>query len=77
MALTKDQILGAWKDEEYRKSLSEEDRASLPDRPTAADGSQLTDEQLEEAAGGSGPWCVAASYAGSAAVSAAVVSFFD
>jgi mersacidin/lichenicidin family type 2 lantibiotic len=55
MALTKDQILHAWKDETYRDSLSPEDRDSLPDRPTAADGSALTDEQLEQAAGGSTP----------------------
>lgn len=77
MALTKEQILNAWKDEEYRNTLPAEDRDSLPERPTAADGSQLTDEQLEEAAGGSGPWCIAASYVGSAAASAAVISFFD
>lgn len=77
MALTKDQILQAWKDENYRDGLSPEDRDSLPDRPTAADGSALTDEQLEQAAGGSTPGCVVASYVGSAAVSAAVVSLFD
>lgn len=77
MPLTKDQILHAWKDEEYRNGLSGEDRASLPDRPTAADGSELTDEQLEQAAGGSTPGCIVASYAGGAAVSASIVAAFD
>lgn len=71
-----EQILHAWKDDEYRNGLSQEERASLPARPTAEDGSALSDEQLEQAAGGTTPACIA-SYVGSAAASAAVVSFFD
>lgn len=76
MSLTKDQILHAWKDEGYRNNLSTEDRASLPDRPTSADGTELIDEQLEQAAGGVTP-AVVASYAGGAAVSAGIVAAFD
>jgi mersacidin/lichenicidin family type 2 lantibiotic len=34
--LEKDQIFRAWKDEEYRDSLSSEERAVLPERPDAA-----------------------------------------
>lgn len=77
MALTKDQILHAWRDEEYRDGLSADERASLPERPMAADGSALTDEQLEQAAGGSTPACVASAYVASAAISAAAVTIFD
>ena len=43
----------------------------------AADGSALTDDQLEQAAGGTTPACVVSAYVGSAAVSAAAVTIFD
>ncbi len=59
MALTKDTILHAWKDEEFKKSLTPEDRAALPERPVAEDGSSLSDDQLEAAAGGTTPVAVA------------------
>ncbi len=59
MALSKDTVLKAWKDEEFRNSLPPEDRDQLPERPTSADGSQLTDDQLEAAAGGTTALCVA------------------
>lgn len=59
MALSKDTVLRAWKDEQFRDSLSQEDRDQLPDRPTGAHGSELTDDQLEAAAGGTTPLCVA------------------
>jgi mersacidin/lichenicidin family type 2 lantibiotic len=49
-------IARAWKDEEYRNSLSEEQKAQLPDNP--AGQIELTDEDLNAVAGGcrSGGW---------------------
>jgi mersacidin/lichenicidin family type 2 lantibiotic len=44
-------VVRAWKDEEYRASLSEDQRAALPQSPANLD--ELTDEQLEELSGGS------------------------
>jgi mersacidin/lichenicidin family type 2 lantibiotic len=58
MELSKDTIMRAWKDESFRESLSPEERAAIPGRPTAADGSALSDEQLEAAAGGTTPGCI-------------------
>jgi mersacidin/lichenicidin family type 2 lantibiotic len=43
-------IIRAWKDEDYRLSLSEAERALLPEHPAGA--LELTDAQLEGAAGG-------------------------
>jgi mersacidin/lichenicidin family type 2 lantibiotic len=43
-------IARAWKDEEYRNSLSEEQKAQLPDNP--AGQFELTDEDLNDVAGG-------------------------
>jgi mersacidin/lichenicidin family type 2 lantibiotic len=43
-------IVRAWKDEEYRASLSDEQRAALPQSPAELD--ELSDEQLEDIAGG-------------------------
>lgn len=43
----------AWKSEEYRQSLPAEVRDELPPRPAGMD--QLSDEQLEQAAGGITP----------------------
>lgn len=40
----------AWKDEEYRLNLSEEERAKLPDDPAGA--IELLDNDLEHLAGG-------------------------
>lgn len=59
MALSKETVLRAWKDESFRSSLSPEDRNQLPERPTGQDGSALSDEQLEAAAGGTTALCVA------------------
>ncbi len=47
-------IIRAWKDEEYRRSLSEEQRALLPEHP--AGFIELADAELEPAAGGEKPW---------------------
>jgi mersacidin/lichenicidin family type 2 lantibiotic len=64
MALSKETVLHAWKDEEFRNSLSQEERDQLPDRPTADDGSDLSDDQLEAAAGGTTSLCAATIAAG-------------
>jgi len=50
MSLTPEQIVRAWKDEEYRNSLSPEERAQLPAAPAETDS--LSDSDLEEIAGG-------------------------
>ena len=47
----RDKIIRAWKDPEYRQSLSEEEREHLPENPAGA--IELTDEELDMAAGGS------------------------
>jgi mersacidin/lichenicidin family type 2 lantibiotic len=59
MALSKQDVLRAWKDDEFRNGLSPEDRAAIPARPVNEDGSQMSDEQLEQAAGGTTPGCAA------------------
>ncbi|HEU4411714.1 MAG TPA: mersacidin/lichenicidin family type 2 lantibiotic [Polyangiaceae bacterium] len=43
-------IVRAWKDGEYRASLSEAERASLPENPAGA--IELTEVELEGVAGG-------------------------
>jgi mersacidin/lichenicidin family type 2 lantibiotic len=43
-------LVRAWKDEEYRLSLGEAERAHLPENP--AGSLELTDAELECAAGG-------------------------
>ena len=58
MEISKDTIMRAWKDEGFRNGLSADERAAIPPRPTAEDGSALTDEQLEAAAGGTTPGCI-------------------
>ncbi|RIK58270.1 MAG: hypothetical protein DCC57_00860 [Chloroflexi bacterium] len=48
-----DRVIRAWKDPEYRLSLSAEDQALLPENPAGA--IELTDDELEMAAGGHRP----------------------
>ncbi len=48
-----DRVIRAWKDPEFRQSLSEEDLASMPENPAGA--IELSDEELEMAAGGHRP----------------------
>lgn len=60
MEMSKETIMRAWKDDSFRQSLSADEQAAIPGRPTAADGSALTDDQLEAAAGGTTPGCIAA-----------------
>ena len=43
-------IIRAWKDEEYRQSLSEAELALLPEHPAGV--TELSDEQLSKANGG-------------------------
>jgi mersacidin/lichenicidin family type 2 lantibiotic len=43
-------IIHAWKDEEYRLGLSEDERARLPEHPAGL--IELADAALDEAAGG-------------------------
>jgi len=46
-------VLRAWKDESFRDSLTEQQRAAIPPKPENFE--QLTDDQLENAAGGVTP----------------------
>src|SRR5205809_1106476 len=46
-------IVRAWKDEEYRSSLSDAERAALPENPAGM--VEMHDAQLEGAAGGMQP----------------------
>jgi mersacidin/lichenicidin family type 2 lantibiotic len=46
-----DKIIRAWKDPEYRQTLNEEEQELLPENPAGA--IELTDEELDMAAGGS------------------------
>ena len=48
--MTKENIVRAWRDPEYRNNLSETERASLPDHP--AGWIELADTDLNDAAGG-------------------------
>jgi len=74
MEVSKDTIMRAWKDDGFRQSLSPEEQAAIPDRPTAPDGSPLTDEQLESAAGGTTPGCIVV---GGAVAGYGVMEIFD
>ena len=47
--MSKIDVIRAWKDEEYRSSLSEAQRAMLPENP--AGFLELTDEELESVGG--------------------------
>jgi mersacidin/lichenicidin family type 2 lantibiotic len=48
-----DKIIQAWKDPFYRLNLSKEEQEALPENPAGA--IELTDEELDMAAGGHGP----------------------
>ncbi|MDJ0619588.1 MAG: mersacidin/lichenicidin family type 2 lantibiotic [Calothrix sp. MO_192.B10] len=50
--MSKEDIIRAWKDPEYRNSLSEEQRSQLPENPAGV--IELTDSELEVVAGGVG-----------------------
>lgn len=46
-------VVRSWKDEDYRLSLSSAEQALLPDNPVG-NVTELTDDQMENLAGGSG-----------------------
>ncbi|MBD2166734.1 mersacidin/lichenicidin family type 2 lantibiotic [Calothrix membranacea FACHB-236] len=48
--MSQQDIIRAWKDREYRESLSEEQRSNLPENPAGI--AELSDETLETIAGG-------------------------
>ncbi len=48
-------IIRAWKDEEYRNSLSEEQRSQLPENPAGM--IELSDEDMGSVVGGGSNWC--------------------
>jgi mersacidin/lichenicidin family type 2 lantibiotic len=48
--MSPEQIIRAWKDEEYRQSLSEAELAQLPENPVGL--VQLADEEAASIAGG-------------------------
>ena len=49
-----EKIIKAWKDEEYRNNLTAAERAQLPENPAGL--IELTDADLDQAAGGTGGW---------------------
>jgi len=50
-------VIRAWKDEEYRLSLSDAERALIPENPAGI--VELADSDLDAASGGgAGPWSV-------------------
>jgi mersacidin/lichenicidin family type 2 lantibiotic len=51
--MSNENIIRAWKDEEYRNGLSKEELSQLPENP--AELIELTDEDLEKISGG-GPY---------------------
>lgn len=85
MELTKGVILEAWRNEEYRESLPEDVRKEIPARPTAEDGSELGDAELEAAAGGATPlaglgvagWSALGGTAGAAGVAGFIAGVDD
>lgn len=50
--MNRERIIRAWKDPEYRASLSTEDRAALPECPAGRSLTELHDDELAEAVGG-------------------------
>jgi mersacidin/lichenicidin family type 2 lantibiotic len=56
-------IIRAWKDEEFRNSLSEEQLKQLPENPAGV--LELSDEEMEALAGGKGSSIVPSTTTGS------------
>jgi mersacidin/lichenicidin family type 2 lantibiotic len=48
-------IIRAWKDEDYRNSLSEEQRSQFPENPAGM--IELSDEDMGSVIGGGSYWC--------------------
>ena len=61
--MNKELIVRAWKDPEFRASLSPEQRATLPECPSGQSITELDDTDLDSAVGGRCPnpqtqlWC--------------------
>jgi len=53
--LKKEMIVRAWKDPAYRASLSEEERASLPESPSGRAMTELEEDELVGISGGKRP----------------------
>lgn len=51
--MTIDDIIRAWEDREYRESLSDEERALLPEDPVGQ--IEMTEDELTKIVGGIGP----------------------
>jgi mersacidin/lichenicidin family type 2 lantibiotic len=50
--MKKEQIIRAWKDPEYRASLTSEERAALPECPSGRSMTELDESELLGAVGG-------------------------
>ncbi|MBW4623882.1 MAG: mersacidin/lichenicidin family type 2 lantibiotic [Cyanosarcina radialis HA8281-LM2] len=48
--MSQENIIRAWKDENFRQQLSEQERALLPEHP--AGSVELTDEEIRDISGG-------------------------
>lgn len=53
--MKKEMIVRAWKDPAYRASLSEEERASLPESPSGRAMTELEEDELTGISGGKRP----------------------
>ncbi len=53
--MEKDRIIRAWKDPEYRASLSEQERAALPRHPSELPMSGLGEAEMAQVVGGRYP----------------------
>ena len=49
-----EQLIRAWKDEDYRRSLSEGELSALPENPAGI--VQLSDLEMEDVRGNPRPW---------------------
>jgi mersacidin/lichenicidin family type 2 lantibiotic len=67
MQITQEMILKAWNDDQYRQGLPPEIRDEIGDKPGRDGGAELSDEQLQAAAGGIAG-SLAASYVDSGSV---------
>jgi mersacidin/lichenicidin family type 2 lantibiotic len=67
--MKRETIVRAWKDPEFRASLTSEERASLPDCPAGPAFTELNESELEDAVGGGAFYefdegCICSKYTG-------------
>jgi len=66
--MKRETIIRAWKDPEFRASLSTEERASLPECPAGPAFTELNERDLEDAVGGGAYYdfdgCICSPYTG-------------